>query len=577
MLLIKKIKEVAIIFFMICFVFYLPAQTAKKVQFVGAARSVMNNNTIDVKDSSPDTVTAKKNTGGYALIDLGVNIMPNKNTEILGMIRIRNAFGGFYGAGVTFDVRQLYVKGIIADVVRYQLGDINYKLTPYTFYNHDEETFIPEPGVFKIQKDIVNYETFYQKNTWRQQGAALDFGLEFAKFIKEIKFNSFITRINVTDFATVPERLFGGGNIGIQQSENLYLGVNYVNLFDIVGTIPDSNAYRNQVISFNGEYKWENEKFDARIFGETGMSKSFFTLDTVAPKLDDSFLDAGISFKYKPINTRIKIGYMDIGPDFRSAGAQSKRINYNATPSLYERYTNQQNIRPVGIFDLMRDENYYNKSINATGRVMNFYQPYNNVLPYGIATYNRKGIYVKADFSDKKEIVNITADAYLLDEIRGQGTEALKSFTLYKSNIEFNLNKLIGTKKAIKITAGTAMQSTLRGGKEDYETIDLKSNLINAGVEVEVFKNFDLMFGMMSFNSKGNELIGVQNVYSEIIDFNEFKVDINEQIVGGGFRYRFSEKTYLSTLFQSYSYKNKLIDYTDYGINQFLIIYNMKF
>ena len=102
--------------------------------------------------------------GGYALIDLGVNILPNKNTEILGMIRIKNQLGGFYGAGVTFDVRQLYVKGIISNVVRYQLGDINYKLTPFTFYNNDYDDLMQHPQVFNIQKDIVNYETFYKKS-----------------------------------------------------------------------------------------------------------------------------------------------------------------------------------------------------------------------------------------------------------------------------------------------------------------------------------------------------------------------------------------------------------------------------
>ena len=106
------------ILLLVCIYNQAKSQTAKKVQFVGVARSVMNSNELVVKDPIEDTVTAKKKMGGYALIDLGVNIFPNKNTEILGMMRIRNAFGGFYGAGVTFDVRQLYVKGIIGNVVR---------------------------------------------------------------------------------------------------------------------------------------------------------------------------------------------------------------------------------------------------------------------------------------------------------------------------------------------------------------------------------------------------------------------------------------------------------------------------
>ena len=137
------------------------------------------------------------------------------------LFRSNNKLGGFYGGGVNLDVRQVWLKGVIANVVRYQLGDINYKLTPYTFYNHDEDIQLTLPGVFNLQREIVNYENFYIKNTWRQQGATADFGLEFAKFIKEIKFNGFINRINVSDFNSMPDRFFGGGNIGIQQSNNL--------------------------------------------------------------------------------------------------------------------------------------------------------------------------------------------------------------------------------------------------------------------------------------------------------------------------------------------------------------------
>lgn len=564
------------ILFLVSFISFAKAQTAtKKVQFMGTARSVMSSNDLTVKDAIPDTVTAKKTMGGYALIDLGVDITPNKNTEILGMFRIRNAFGGFYGAGVTIDVRQLYLKGVIANVLRYQLGDINYKLTPYTFYNHDEENLMLQPAVFQMQKDIVNYETFYQKNTWRQQGAALDFSLELAKIIKEIKVNGFINRINVTDFTTVPERFFGGGNIGIQQSKNLFVGFNYVNLFDLTGTASNKNSYRNQVYSFNGEYKFENEKIDARIFGETGMSKAYYTSDTLAPKLEDSFLDLGISFKYKPINTRIKIGYMDVGPDFRSAGAQTKRVNYNGVPSIYDRYTNASTSRQIGIFDLMRDENLYNKSISSN--LMPFNPAYNNVLPYGVATFNRTGIYVKADFADKKEIVNANVETYFLNEIRGQGTTKLKSFQLYKANVDFNLYKLTGIKNIMKITGGFAMQSTKRASDLEFEKIDLTSTSWNAGIEIEVFKNFDLLGGIVSIDAKGNELLPVRNKYSEIIDFTEYAINTSETIMGGGLRYRFSEKVYLTGLYQNYSFTDKSKTISNYAIDQFLIIFNMKF
>jgi len=570
-----KIKTLYYILIIICICKEVKSQTAKKVQFVGVARSIMNSNELVVKDPIEDTVTAKKKMGGYALIDLGVNIFPNKNTEILGMMRIRNAFGGFYGAGVTFDVRQLYVKGIIGNVVRYQLGDINYKLTPFTFYNHDEDQLIQQPDVFKLQREIVNYETFYQKNTWRQQGAAVDFALEFAKGIKEIKFNGFINRINVTDFTNVPDRFYGGGNIGIQQSKNLFVGFNYVSLFDLIGTSSNKNAFCNNVASLNYELQLGKDNIDFRFFGETGFSESKYTLDTLAPKLDDSFLDLGISFSYKPLRTKLTLGYLDVGPDFRSAGAQSKRMNYNATPSVYDRYTNQQGLSSIGIFDMMRDETLYNKSIS--NNLMAFNPAYNNVMPFGIATFNRQGVYAKLDFLDKKEIVKIGAESYLLNEIKGQGTEILKSFNLIKSNAELNIHKLLALKKTIKITAGFATQSTKRSSDLDFEKINLTSNNWKAGFEVEFYKNFDLLGGIISYEANGNEMIADRNKYTEVTDFNEYKINTSEMILGGGLRYRFSDKIYLTTLYQNYDFKNKLNSVSSYSINQLLIIYNMKF
>ena len=155
------------------------------------------------------------------MVDLTANIKPNSQTYINATLRVRNDYGGFWGAGVTFDLRQMYVKGVVANTVRYQLGDINYKLTPYTFYNSDESAF-NVPGAFQVYKEMVHYDLFYQDdNTWRQQGAAADFALEFSKGVEEMQFNFFATRQNPTDFGFTSERIFYGGNITLLQRQVL--------------------------------------------------------------------------------------------------------------------------------------------------------------------------------------------------------------------------------------------------------------------------------------------------------------------------------------------------------------------
>ncbi len=552
----------------------LYSQNEKKIQFVGTARSILNNDDILVKD---DTITSKSNMGGYALIDLGVNIFPNKNTEVLGMIRIKNQLGGFYGAGVTFDVRQLYVKGIISNVVRYQLGDINYKLTPFTFYNNDYDDLMQHPQVFNIQKDIVNYETFYKNNTWRQQGAALDFSLEFSKFLKEIKFNGFINRINVTDFNTVPDRFFTGGNIGIQQSKNVFVGINYVSLFDLSGTSQNNSGFNNNVSSINYEVKFDKDNLvETRLFGETGLSNSGYSNDTSAPKLNDFFINMGISNLLKASHLKFSLSYLNVGPNFRSAGAQSKRLNYNNTPSFYDRYTNQQSLRSIGLFDLIRDEKLYNRSINSDG-LMAYNPAYNNAMPYGIATFNRQGINAKVNFNDPKKIFNLEIETYILKELIGQGTTKLKSFKIIKTNAELNLKKLISIENNFKITAGFSFQSSIRNSETNYEEINLNSAIVNSGIEFELYKNIDILAGFIYNQAKGNEILPSRNIYSEVIDFNEYNINIKELMLGGGLRYRFSDKIYLAALYQNYDNSNKLNSQFSYSMNQFIIIYNMKF
>ena len=105
----------------------------KKYWLSGNARNVINLDEIHTED---DSLATSKVEYGHTLIDLSANIKPNDNTYINAILRVRNEYGGFWGSGVTFDLRQLYMKGLIANAIRYQVGDFSYKLTPFTFYNN---------------------------------------------------------------------------------------------------------------------------------------------------------------------------------------------------------------------------------------------------------------------------------------------------------------------------------------------------------------------------------------------------------------------------------------------------------
>src|SRR6185437_3065995 len=128
-------------------------------------------NPNNVHGSHADTASPKRGVGGYTIFDLGVNAQPNETLRASAIFRIKNVFGGFYGDGSFITFRQLRLDGIISKVVKYEIGDIDLGLTPYTLYNFDESYHDYEADVFAIRRSVVHYENFNFGNKWRLQGA----------------------------------------------------------------------------------------------------------------------------------------------------------------------------------------------------------------------------------------------------------------------------------------------------------------------------------------------------------------------------------------------------------------------
>lgn len=570
----KNVNPSRILFLLFAFLVNTAlAQEQRKVNFVGGARSILTNNELTVQDSIADTTTMKKSNGGYALIDLGVDIKPNSSTEIMGMFRIKNDFGGFWGAGVQFDVRQLWVKGIIANAVRYQVGDLNLKQTQFTLFNHHADQIDSLPAIFGLQRNIVNYEKFYlNDNSWRMQGANVDFGFSFANYIKELNFTGFVTRLYATDFGSTPDRLMAGGRVELLGTKIFQLGYNVNSVFDVKGTIPDSNVFKNLVNTIDWKLKHEFGNQGISLNGEIGNSNYSYSYDTLAPKYADYFIHAYAALELKKLHLQATVGYLNVGPEFRSIGAQSKDINYNAVPVNFNRYTNSQQIRPIALLDVIGNDNIYNRTV--TSKIMSESSIYNNILPYGLATYNRNGMYAKLFYKGKKELT-ACVEYYKLSEIRGQGTLSLKHFDMYKFYLNIPIHKLINTSKTLAVQVAANLQQTKRNSSEAVENISLKSTQLSAGLRWEFAKNLELLGGYLSQENSGNEYAPVRDSYSEIVYFNLNTIKTSQQLVAGGIRYNFSPSIYVCALYQQSTYKDKLAKSAGFGINQFGIIFNM--
>ncbi len=551
-------------------------ETESKFSLNGAARAVLFSDDLQQENLVADTITAPKENSGHTLVDLGINIRPNKNIEIQGMVRIRNDFGGFWGSGITFDERQLYVKGIIGNVVRYQLGDINYKLTPYTFFNNNTELTQINPTIFNQFEEIIKYDNFYDAdNTWRQQGAATDFSLQFSKYINEIRFNLFTSRIQATA-PGVNEQLFSGLNISLVQSKYATLGVNYVNLYDIAGTSNNPATFHNPVTTFTLDVEYKLKDWQLSGKSEAGQSKTYYDELNEAPSLSDYFVDGSLQLKYIPAGVFINAQYKSIGPDFRSPGAQTKRLDFNKYPRAYDRITNDQVLRPLTMLDVFRDAAIYNLQLQKD--LMLFDPKYDNITPYGTATPNRQGITIGAGYNDKKEIFSATAAYSMLTEIRGQGTFNLRTFNRVEGKLSVQANKLIKDyEKLLRFEIGIMNDQTNRVGQESVAPIDLKSNIFSAGIEAETFSKLDIILGIQSVTYDGKEYMPDFNNFGEIVYFNAYLLNGSESLLGSGLRYRFSDAIFLSAMYNKFTWTDNTTELPTYTINEFAFIFQMNF
>lgn len=547
----------------------------RKVVFTGAARGLYYGDKIGQEEE--DSITIPRMNSGHTLVDLGMNIRPNKNTEIQGMVRVRNDYGGFWGSGVSFDIRQLYIKGVAGGIVRYQLGDINYKLSPYTLSNTQQEIITQGPVIFQQQTRLMNYDNFYAADSsWRQQGAAAEFGLQFAKYFKELQFHTVATRVRTTDFGSINDRLFAGYNVNLVQSNFLEIGMNHVTLFDIEGTSHNLSTFHNPVTTGTLLLKRDIANWKMKVNVEGGTSRTYYEKFEGSPETKGKIFDA----KWIAANTSngltVEAGWKYVSSDFRSPGAQTKRVNYNYQPSSFGRITNDQVVRNLTAFDLMRESNAYNRQLSSN--LMLTQPKYDNITPYGTATPNRQGLTVNAKYVNPTQLFEIAATQLMLQETRGEGTLLPRKFMRTEVKAVAHLNKRFGSKdKLFDVSVRFRKDNTSRVAEENVRAVDLSTQIFSVGMEYEFWENWDVMLGVQQIKFNGFDYTAVRNNFSEIYNFKEYQTDGNEFMKAAGLRYRFSDKSSLSVNLSNFKNTDAFDATQNYTIRQFMLLYQMNF
>ncbi len=560
-------------------IFGTPEETAAqdKVQFGGYARAWQENNNL----GQDDTVNTDKFSQGHTLIDLGVNLHPDNNTQIQALFRFRTELGGFFGSSATAELRQLFVKGNIAKIIGYEVGDIYVQMSPYTFYNSDGDTKVNEATIFQdIRRDYAEYDNLNRGNRWWQQGAHVDFGLQFDDmFIETIKFDGLFLRNRPAGGAGIPARFQSGGRIAIEQSKNFTLTANYINLFDVPATINDSVGMSNPVTSFELDYNRDlSDKLEFILDAEAGMSQLVYQNDASAPT-DNSgiFFDAAAGTNFKNCGFQAKVGYRYTDPRFYSSAAQTKRINFDPTVSTPEVFTSVANnpfaVRSINIFDITRQASIYNRSI--TEQLMTYNPRYGVVTPYGVATPNRAGVYLNSTYTDSLEKVDAFLEAAIMSEAIPSNSTVAESYLQIKGGVNLAVNKILSFDRKLELTLGGQYDAASRD--DGSASSDFATAILDLGIDFELASKLDLLLGSKMVVSSGFGLISTRDQYNEITASpSTFNIDASETMLGYGLKYNFNKSTYLNVQHNLFSYADNLVSANDYSFNQFLIFFNMN-
>ena len=563
----------------------LYAQMNENIWFDGLYRTYFTRDAIE--KNTTDTLSAKNISNGYNLLDLNTHVNPIKDIEIFAQLRIRNSFGSFFGSGTEIDVRQLKVKGVINNKVRYSIGDLFLKQTRFTLHNYQEEFSNYINDIMKPYRDIIHYENFYYDNRWRLQGIQTDFSFEFDRFIRSLDFDLFVTRprgssqINETNYSS--DLILSGGSIVSKINKRLTFSTNYINLFEVASSGTQNISVRNPVLDMSilHDFSNENHFFEQKL--QTGYSRRYWLHSELDNGIPDSisYHTKGMYFeldnKYIKKDSTISLtaGYRYVDPNFRSSGAQTRRVDFfeGNSNTTYPIYTNMSMFRPTSMFDLLSDYQLYNQNLSST--LMGFNPIYSNVLPYGEATPNRTGIYLKARINSKNKLLLAKINSGFFKEVIGQGTSEKRKFGLIKGILKLNLHNSLNWKKELSLFTSNESELTNRGG-DKISSLNLFSHKLNLSINAELVKNFFIQTSYRQFNSNGNEFLIQRDNYGNITNYTLTEVNQKDYVISIGTLYKLRKNIYANIQYNGwgslFSNQNNL----DYKYNRLILILSVE-
>ena len=564
----------------------LNAQSYETIWFDGLARTYFSRDALD-KNLMDDTLSTRNISNGYNLLDLNTHVNPIDDIEIFAQIRIRNSLQSFFGSGTEINVRQLNAKGVINKKLRFSVGDLYLKQSKFTLFNSNEDLFEFENDIFKTYRNIIHYENFYEENRWHLHGIQTDFSFAFDRFIRNLDFDFFITRprgslqINETNYSS--DLLLSGGSMISKINKRLSISTNYINFFEVATSGTKNISLRNPVYDISLKHILKNNKHQLKQKIQSGFSKRYWlhtelentTLDSISNNTKGMYIEFDNKYMKYDSTLFLTFGYRYVDPNFRSGGAQTRRIENVSTDNknIYPTYSNMGLIRPTSVFDLLSDYRLYNQELS--GVLMDFNPVYSNAFPYGEATPNRNGFFLKTKINNSSNFFFSKINVGFFSEVIGQGTKDKRNFRLIKGMLKINLHQSLNLEKELSITISSQSEFTKRNG-DAISSVDLFSHHLNASIKAELVKNYFLKTSIKQLSASGNEFLTQRDNYGNINYFTSIDVDQKDHLISLEMLYHFRRNVYANLQYNWWGMKFTNQDFIDYNYNRLMLILSVE-
>ena len=267
------------------------------------------------------------------------------------------------------------------------------------------------------------------------------------------------------------------------------------------------------------------------------------------------------------------MGFRYVDTDFRSIGAQTRRIDYNNITTSYPYFSNNYTQRKVSLLDIMSDPNVYNQSMSTS--LMNYNQMYSAVSAYGDATPNRIGLTAEIDKINITDFFSAKVQSQYFSEIIGQGTTQKRSFNKSALHSLLSLDKLFSFKNSCELEGSINLETVKRDG-EDFEKIDFNSALYSGSISIELIKNLKIIAGAKVFYAEGNEFVVERNIYDQINDYSAINYDNKETILIGGIQHHFTDDIYFTMQYNQFNVLDKTNTHDEFSIGRLIFMFNMN-